>query len=353
MIRRGEVSLTEATAQMGQDEEVVGAMLEELVEQGFVRQTEVGGEARYQAKLAFRRGRQLPEDIWQALDEGAEDSRPKPEGPQFSPLQPSIFARLGERGRFLLSASPVIMVFLLAEVLLFTGRESFPGPLSLIGVIVVSLLAGIFPVLLLVSSRRKGECVPGLVYRFLGHPLFIIGIYSLYLTSLFLHALVIWQDPVQRAAALLVGISMVGLTIAMTRHGAFAPRLVVELQQTHEEGEGVFTITTGGQPATAEVRLGYPEGEQLYQAAAGEVSTPSSLRYAIFQVPAEQAQELKVWAQKITAGGDSEGLPALLEVRCGNETTRFDLKLSGGQALLPLTSETCRLEITLAEPTTS
>jgi len=56
-----------------------------------------------------------------------------------------------------------------------------------------------------------------------------------------------------------------------------------------------------------------------------------------------------VWAHKITSEGDSEGLPALLEVHCGDETTRFDLKLSGGQALLPLTGQPCRLEITLSE----
>ena len=141
------------------------------------------------------------------------------------------------------------------------------------------------------------------------------------------------------------------MTIAMVRRGAFATRAVVELREDpSEKEEGVFTITASGQPVTAEVRLGYPEGEQRYQAATGEVPTPSSLRYAIFQIPAQQAQELKVWAHKITPEGDSTGLPALLEVHCGDETTRFDLKLSGGQALLPLTSEPCQLEITLPEP---
>jgi amino acid permease len=358
MIRQGEVRLTEAVAHTGQDEGAVRAMLGELVEQGFVQEVEGRGKptrsggTRYRVCVAPRRGRQLPEDIWQAL--GAEDSRSKAEGSEFSAFRPSIFTRLGERGRFLLSASPVILVFVLAEALFLSDRESFPRPLSFIGVIVVSLLVGIFPALLLVSSRRKGEFVPGLVYRFLGHPLLIVGIYSLYLASLFFHGLVIWQDPVQRAVALLVGVSMVGVTIAMARRGAFSPRLVVKLQEyLGKEGEGIFAIVAGGQPATAEVWLGYPEGERRYQAATGEVPTPSSLRYAIFQVPAEQIQELKVWAHKVTPEGDSEGLPALLEVRCGDETTRFDLKLSGGQVLLPLTSETCRLEITLAESSAS
>jgi len=92
--------------------------------------------------------------------------------------------------------------------------------------------------------------------------------------------------------------------------------------------------------------LQYPDGEQRYRAATGQVPTPSSLRYAIFQLSVEQAQELKVWAHKVTPEGDSEGLPALLKVHCGDESMQFDLTLSGGQALLPLTGEACRLEIT-------
>jgi amino acid permease len=348
MMRQGEVSMAEVMVHIGQDEDVAPTVLEELMAQGFVRKIETEGEIRYRPQLAPKRGRQLSDHIWQALDAGTVSPSPLP------PLPPTLLTRLGERGRFFLSASPVILVFLLAEGLLLTGNESFPGPLSLIGVIVVSLLAGTFPVLLLVSSRRKGDFVPGAVYRWLGHPILLIGIYSLYLTSLFLHALIIWQGSAERACALLAGVLVLGMTVVMARRGAFAPRLVVELRQApSEESEGIFAITTSGQPATAEVWLGYPEGERRYQAATGEAPAPSSLRYAIFQVPAEQAQELKVWVHKVTPEGDSESLPALLEVQCGDEATQFDLKLTGGQALMPLASQTCRLEITLPKPSSS
>jgi hypothetical protein len=195
------------------------------------------------------------------------------------------------------------------------------------------------------------QTVPGVVYRFLGHPLLITSIYFVFLASIFLHGLVIWQGTVERVGTLFVGVLMLGVTIAMVRRGAFAPRIVVELWEDLSEGEqAVFAITAGGQPGTAEVGLGYPEGEQRYQSAAGEVPALSLLRYAIFQLPAEQVQELKVWAHRVTPEGDSESLSALLEVRSGSETTRYDLKLSGGQVLLPLTSEICRLEIILPEP---
>ena len=373
LLRRGEASLTEVTAHSGQDERATRSTLAALIEQGFVREVAVEGEVRYQPQLAPRRGRQLPEDIWRALG-GDEGRKTKDEGPWTEDQEPRTkdqrprtkdhgptglrarlrapVAGLGKRGRFLLAVSPVVMAFLLVEWLLSTGNASFPGPLSIIGVIVCSLLGGVFPVILLVSSRRKGEFVPGVVYRFLGHPLLLVGIYLLFLAGIFLHGLVIWQGPVERAGALLVGLLSVGLTIFVVRRGAFARRMVVELREDlRAGGQSAFAITASGQPATAEVRLVYPDGEQHYQAASGEVPAPAALRYAIFQLPVGQAKELKVWAHKVTPEGESEALPALVDVRCGDKVTRLDLKLSGGQALLPITGEVCRLEITLRPET--
>jgi hypothetical protein len=145
-----------------------------------------------------------------------------------------------------LGASPVAVAFLLAEWLLLTGSGSFTGLLSLIGVLIVPLLSGIFPVLLLVASRRKGERVPEAVYRFLGNPLLLAVIYVLYLASIFLHGLVIWSDPLQRAIALLVGVMVVGMTLAM--RGVLARRLVVELRQD-EDGRALYSVTrTDGPP---------------------------------------------------------------------------------------------------------
>ncbi|UCC64864.1 MAG: hypothetical protein JSV36_07435 [Anaerolineae bacterium] len=149
------------------------------------------------------------------------------------------------------------------------------------------------------------------------------------------------------------------MTIALARRGSFAPRLVVELRQDQSEGglrpeaqpEGraLFNITVGGQSVPVAVRLGYPDSEKQHEAATGEVPAFSSMRDAKFQLPAIQARELKVWAHKITPEGDSEGLPALLEVHRGHEKKEFDLKLSGGQVVLPLDGQACRLAITLPE----
>jgi hypothetical protein len=75
------------------------------------------------------------------------------------------------------------------------------------------------------------------------------------------------------------------------------------------------------------------------------------LRSASIQLPATKASELKVWTHKITPEWRSEPLPARLSVQCGGEAKEFDLAQCGGQILLPITGEACKLEITLGEAT--
>jgi hypothetical protein len=137
---------------------------EELAEQGFVAEVNLDGERRYEARSATRRGRQLPQQIWQAL--GVEsDSLSNTEASRSSQtvgISGSLRELVSSKyGSFFLRAGPVVAAFLLAKCLLLTSSGSFAGLLSLIGAIVVPLLGGIFPVLLLVASRRKGEPVGG------------------------------------------------------------------------------------------------------------------------------------------------------------------------------------------------
>src|ERR671911_1687194 len=189
--------------------EIMGAVraaLEELATQGLVAEVSLEGEPRYEARSATRRGRQLPQQIWQALGEErgstptAETSRPSQAAGISGPFRKLLSS---EYGLFFLGAGPTAAAFLLAEWQLLTGSGSYTELLGVIGAVVVPLLGGVFPVLLLVASRQKGERVPGGIYRFLGNPVLLVGIYVLFLISIFVHGLVIWEDPVQRAGALL------------------------------------------------------------------------------------------------------------------------------------------------------
>jgi len=248
-------------------------------------------------------------------------------------------AMLSEPGRFWIAISPVALAFLFAEWFLLTGTASFARVLSFAGIIGNSLTAGIFPVLLLIASRRKGDFIPGVIYRHLANPFITVPIYLLFLGNLFLHGLVIWQNPLERACALLFGGLVVVLTIVAVRRGVFTRRIVVQLR--HDQGVGdcaVFSIVAGGQPAVAEVWLDYPNGRQSQQAASGDVPTFSALHQATFKLPVTSSKELKVWAHTITPEGNSEGFPALLEVQSGSGMQQFDLQRLRGQIVLPLTS---------------
>ncbi len=352
MMRQGEVSLGDAAAHLQRGRDEVREMLEALSDEGYVQENKKAHGSHYRVRLAPKATSQLPQETWQALGYKpavVAAGLPQPAGVRAF-VSRIADAVLSERGRFLLSASPVVLVFLLVEWLFLTGADSFAKPISFLGVIIVSLLTGIFPVLLLLSSRRKGELVPAVVYRVLGNPLLLAAIYLISLTSLFLHGLIIWEGPVERAGALLVGVLMIALTVTMLRQGAFAPRAVVQLVEDQSgEGAAHFSVLAGGHPLDSNVRLGYAEGDQHLQAASGPIPDLASLRHATFVLPIRKIRELRVWAHRITEEGSSAGMAALLNVQHGNETAQFDLKLSGGQMTLPVDGEACQVEIGLAE----
>jgi hypothetical protein len=253
------------------------------------------------------------------------------------------------RVRFFLSSMPVLVIFLVAETLALTQAGSFAGILGFIGVVVDSLVAGMFPMLLLVASRRKGELLPGVFYRFLGHPWLVGGIYLLFLLNLLFHGLFIWQNPVQQAIGVVVGLLMLGVTLGMIRRGAFAPRTVVELREDQRaEGKSWVAIVSGGLPTSAQVGLGYLEGEQQLQSATSEISRFDFLRYVRVQLPVMRAPQLKIWTHRITPEGDAANLLTLVTVQDGPEKKDFDLSLSGGQILLSV-AEPCQVDIQLSE----
>jgi len=79
MIRQGQVSLAEVIAFLGQDEEQARGVLDDLCQAAFVRPIEIRGVTHYRVRLAPKRGRALPANLWQALNdkvEGEEEERP-------------------------------------------------------------------------------------------------------------------------------------------------------------------------------------------------------------------------------------------------------------------------------------
>jgi len=72
MMRQEEIGPADAVTFTGSDEATVRQTLASLVEKGFVREIQVGGLTRYRVRLAPKRGREVPLNIWQALDDKTE-----------------------------------------------------------------------------------------------------------------------------------------------------------------------------------------------------------------------------------------------------------------------------------------
>ena len=68
MIRQGQVGLADVVAFVGQDEASARARLAEAMDRGYVREIELRGATFYRVRLAPKRGRELPANLWQALD---------------------------------------------------------------------------------------------------------------------------------------------------------------------------------------------------------------------------------------------------------------------------------------------
>ncbi|MEW5956857.1 MAG: hypothetical protein AB1801_03970 [Chloroflexota bacterium] len=259
----------------------------------------------------------------------------------------SLSSRLGERGRFWLAASPVVGAFLLAEWIAVTGFGTFTNLLGVLSAMTLPLLAGIFPVLLLAATRRQGDFVPGVVYRLLGQPVLLGSIYLFFLGVIFIHGALIWESPVTRLIAFLVGLAVFGSTIVMLKDRALRPRLVVELRADQRDGEpSRITLICNGQAVSGDVWLGYAAGEEQVQANAGSIRNVAGLRYARLHLPPTPARQLKVWTHTITPDGASQDLPARLTIEEEDDTQQmFDLHLSDGQVVLPLNGAARRLEI--------
>lgn len=342
LVRERRTTLAAAVAHLGQTEEATAALLADLRERGFVREVEENGRFSYQPRLSTTRTHRLSADMASKIS----DAPVAATAPQTRPLslwQQLFNPLLTERGRFFLGLVPMMLVFIAAELQLLTGSQSFTGPLSFIGVVVIAMLAGIYPVLLLPASRQKGEIVPDVVYRIIGNRLLLAIIYLTSLGGILVHGLFIWENPVQRVLALLVAAVIVIVTVNSWWQGAFVPRLVVNILAQPQQA--MLSLAASGQPYAAPVQLSYQNQPQTEQPAAGTIPNFATLRQATFQLPAGVAHELKVWAFELNAEGSSQPLPTVAELVMGEETAVIDLQLTSGQFILPLPNQPATLTL--------
>lgn len=259
------------------------------------------------------------------------------------PAQPSngIFRRFSDRGRFWLAISPVILAFLLTELIALTGRGSFTSFLGIIGALSLPMLGGMIPVLLLAATRRKGDFEPGLVSRLVGNPILLTAIYLFFLATIFTHGLFIWEDPIPRILAIGIGIWVLGVTVRMLLRGTMKKRISIELREDQRlEGNNILQIVSGGQQFAVEAQLKTLDREENVQGEFVQLPDFEQVNSISLQVEPNEARTVKIWAHRLTAEGSSQGLPVSIEITSGNESQRFDLGETGEKISFPIMGET-------------
>ena len=365
LARQGSVGFEQVVAHAGGDRVAAREVLELLLERGLVAESDAAGEHRYHARMAVRRPRNVPESVWDAMASdvepagngagdidgaagpaadalapanGAPEARPPdPTGLAPPPALPGVRRVLaGNRAGVAVGLAPVTGVFTLAAWMLATGSGSFAGLIGFVGVIVVSLLAGVYPVLLLASSRRRGEYTTAATGRIRGHPVVLVAIYVLSVTSVFLHGLVIWDDPWRRAGGLLAGTGILVLTGAVWKGGAFRRRLVVELRAVDDEpaDRAYFSMTTSGQPADGGVVVTYADGSRVdHDVPSGQIADYPSFRTATFRPVGPPVHDVKVWLHHVTFTGDSFPLQARASIEGTDGPVALDVGITTSQVV--------------------
>lgn len=240
---------------------------------------------------------------------------------------------VGERFGSVVGFLPAAAVFLVAVLLLATGQGSFTGVLSLLGTTLGPLLAGVFPVLLLGSSRRRGDYVPRDDRRWLGHPAVLGLLYVVFLAAIVVHGAVVWTTWWERATAFAVTAGTALLTVAIVRGDALRPCGVVELRRDAHLGVDRLRVLAGGAHLNVELTLTDRRGGTRSQPVDGVLDLPPDTARIHVPLEAFPRREAQLWVHTVDAGGLSVPLEVPVTVR--QDDREAPVTLARGRAGVP------------------
>lgn len=294
-----------------------------------VRQVAADGSEQYRMVLGRIRRRRLDATIWQALeDEPVADQPAAPADVQYP-------HGLSERMRRGVSLLPLGAVFGITLVLLLTGSSSFSEMLGFVGTVTVSLMAGVFPVLLLIASRRQGDMLPSVQYALLGHPLVLGVIYIVALLSLLVHGLVLWDNWLQQMGAIVVAGLSIGLPFWLWRQGHFQRRSVLVLHEDARQ-QLSFQFVYAGKPMDLQATWQADGVLHETMTAGGTPGLEQPLHRVHVRLPPGSGQSLKLWLYRSTNDDTIEPLPVRASIATEQQHWQFDLLPANGQVLVPL-----------------
>ncbi|MFL5673554.1 MAG: hypothetical protein ACJ779_00970, partial [Chloroflexota bacterium] len=237
-------------------------------------------------------------------------------------------------------AAPLAVIFVVVEVLLSRGSVSFTEPLNVVGTLTLPLLSGVFPMLLLLAARRRGDRLPGRMIGPLGSPVVALAIGGVFLFGVVAFGLWIWDSQLERLAALAVGGAMIVLTVVSWRHGAFRPRTVVEYRlETGPPDRGILSVVSGGRAVPTSVDLDESTGRRQAHGAEIVINAPNRLRAMTVHLPADIAADVSLWVHSVGADGGTIRTPVDVRIdddapdtafRVADQSASFFAVRSGG-----------------------
>jgi amino acid permease len=242
----------------------------------------------------------------------------------------------------LLASVPVILTFAAAPILLIRGTASFTGPIALLGTLATPILGGIFPMLMVLAARRRGEFVPADAPRALGHPITVAAIAGLFTLGIIVQGFAISQDLPARVMAAGVVIVIVAVCVRTIGIGAFRRRAVLEIRADERADQLRYTFVDDGHEAPTSVRLRDDAGERVLSGSSGSLAI-RDLGIASFSVPA--VSELLIWAHRVTDEGDSVGFPLAASRLTPDGSTNLGTTNEDGRLTLTLANEIAEIEL--------
>ena len=158
----------------------------------------------------------------------------------------------------------------------------------------------------------------------LAPPRVIAVIYLIFLGSIFVHGLFIWENPVQRGIALLTGVLIVLITAIMLRRGAFAPRTVVQLRPRTTGETGAPQRDPGGAGTPRGVRGRISRQDCARNGCAGPPFPTSTGRASsIWHCQPDKRDSSKCGPMTWKPEGEAIGMAVELEVRQGSRNVQL------------------------------
>ena len=133
----------------------------------------------------------------------------------------------------------------------------------------------------------------------LGSPVVVAAVSALFLASIVVHGLFVWDDPFRRTVALAVTLVIIVFAVAI-RRTAYGPRVVIDARLSIGHEAATVAVVARGMPVPA-----------LVTWSPGGPSAGPSLHV---EMPPLDVEQVKVWVHRRTADDRWEGLSAHVEM---------------------------------------